>query len=73
MSIGKKIGIAILIIVVVVFGIWGIIDKSKNWKTTRGNIYTTEHFEKMMQTDPNTWSDEEKDMYNDFMEWSDEN
>lgn len=30
-------------------------------------------FENQMSKYPNTWSDEEKDRYNDFIEWEDNN
>ena len=63
---GKTI-IAIIVILIII-GVLGKACGATNEYEEAGNS-----FGQWIREDPNTWSDTEKQYFNDFMEWSDKN
>lgn len=60
----NKGGAAILIVfLVIIFGIIGSCSSKQN------QAEETQKFSDQMNQDPNTWNKEQRDRYNDFMDW----
>jgi len=62
----KGAGIAIVIILLVIFGI------ASSCSSKKYQAEETQKFSNQMQQDPNTWDKEQKDRYNDFSNWETE-
>ena len=59
----KGTGIAIILILLVIFGIAGSCSSKQH------QAEETQKFSDQMHQDPNTWNKEQKDRYNDFSDW----
>lgn len=59
--------IFITIIIVVLLGLFGSCSEDSEYETAGKT------FGSWVNSDPNTWSDTEKEYFNDFMNWADKN
>ena len=64
--------IGVIVIVIIIFIIIGIGNSVKN-DTKARNQREVNEFNKQMQQDPSTWNKEQRDRYNDFIEWDIQN
>jgi len=59
----------IILLIIGILGIIFFVVKLATNPNKTEDIYTTEHFEQQLQTDPSTWTSAETENFNNFMEW----